>query len=92
MLTLEAIMTPQPNVLSTDLSNEEMVLLDIASGAYYTLNETGRAIWQGINQAHSLAAISQAIVDQYEITLENAQSSVLALVNELLAENLVTPV
>ncbi|MFN8488222.1 MAG: PqqD family protein [Caldilineaceae bacterium] len=91
MITLQTQVQPDPNVLSTTLSNQETVLLHMQSNYYYSLNETGVSIWQGLSQGRTLNEISQILVDQYAITLAEAEQAVLTLLNDLIAEHLVQP-
>ncbi|MFN8492584.1 MAG: PqqD family protein [Caldilineaceae bacterium] len=92
MFTLQTQVQPNPAVLATTLSNQETVLLHVQSNYYYTLNETGAQIWQGLSQRRTLDEISQTLVAQYAITLAEAEQAVLALLRDLTAENLVQPV
>jgi len=57
----------------------------------YTLNDTGLCIWEGLCQGQPVQAISQQLAASYDLTVEQAQPYVMALVSELLAERLVTP-
>ena len=81
---------PVTDVLSTELSDQEVVLLHIQRGEYYTLNETGALIWQGIQQQQALAAVSQTLAERYGLTPEAAHTHVIQLVEELATEQLVT--
>ena len=91
MITLQTQFQPTATVLATTLSNEETVLLDLQSNFYYSLNETGTHIWQGLGQGLPLGEISRALVAHYTVTLAEADVAVLALLRELSAENLVQP-
>lgn len=89
MLTLDAKPQPHPDVIATTLTNEETILLHLATQQYYTLNETGTRIWEGLGQNRSLAEIGQALEAQYDITLEDAYHYVIELVTGLATERLV---
>jgi hypothetical protein len=87
--------TPQkaianPDVLCTDLPNGEAVLLHIGTQTYYSLNETGAQIWHLINQGLTLSEIGTAIEERYDVSLTQAQQSVLSLTEELAAEKLLS--
>ena len=55
-----------PNVLFTELG-EEGVLLHLDTQYYFSLNETGLKIWQGINEGKTLAEVAEALCEDYEI-------------------------
>ena len=79
-------------VLSEDVVAREVagetVLLNLASGTYFGLNDIGGLIWKWLDeeQGCSLGDISQRIADQFKISTEEAQRDVLALAGDL-AEN-----
>lgn len=55
------------NVLFTQLGDEEGVLLHLETQHYYSLNETGLLIWQGVNKGMSLGEVAAALQGEYEI-------------------------
>src|SRR5690242_16136761 len=87
--TPDVTFTADPNVIATSLLDGETVLLHLLTQRYYTLNETGAEIWQGLTQGHTLGAISQALVERYTLTLAEAEQAVRVLLNDLLTEKLV---
>ena len=66
-----------------------MVLLQLVSKTYYSLNRTGTQIWQGLKQGLPLREISRRLQARFEVEPERADRSVLALVDELLQHQLV---
>ena len=56
-----------PNVLFTQLGDDEGVLLHLHTQYYYSLNETGLLIWQGVNKGMSLGDVASAMEREYEI-------------------------
>jgi hypothetical protein len=80
-----------PEVVDTELDDGEMVLLHLESKTYYSLNQTGERIWQGLKEGLSLRSISQRLQAEFEVDEENANRSVLDLVNELCEQKLVQP-
>jgi len=89
LITLQTKVIPHPDVIATALSNQETVLLHMQTQQYYTLNETGTQIWDGLAQAHSLVDIGQTLEARYEITVEQAHQHILELITMLAAEKLV---
>lgn len=89
MITTRTKLTPDPNVITTSLSNQETVLLHLNTQQYYTLNETGTQIWQGLADAQSLETIGQGLEAKYDLTLDQACQHVIELVTGLAREQLV---
>ncbi|HJU88660.1 MAG TPA: PqqD family protein [Gemmatimonadaceae bacterium] len=68
------------------------VILNLRTKRYYSLNETGAAVWgmleAGTTTAHSLVA---RLVELYDVTDAQARREVDRLLGELEAESLITP-
>lgn len=77
-----------PDVVSTELG-EEAVLLHLQSQRYYTVNETGLAIWSLLAEPRSLDEIVEALAQDFEVTREDARTAARAFLDELLADGLV---
>lgn len=90
MLTTHAKTKPDPDVISTTLRNGETVLLHLRTQTYYSLNETGSHIWQLISDGLTLGEVSRALGDQFDVTPERAESSVLELTHLMTDEELVS--
>lgn len=89
MITLQSKVTLHPEVITTALSNQELVLLHLHTQQYYTLNETGAEIWAGLTQVRSLEEIGQALEAKYDLVLDQDHQHVVELVTGLVAEKLV---
>jgi hypothetical protein len=90
MITLNDKIKPDPDVVVTELDDQEAVLLHLGTKMYYTLNETGIRIWQLLSEGHSISEASDGIHNEYDITPDAAQKSVLSITQELIVEKLVT--
>ena len=77
-----------PDAVFRDLGGEA-VILDLAAGTYYGLNEVGTRIWILLAEGRGEEGIAAALTDEYEVTLEDALRHVRALVADLLARRLI---
>ncbi len=89
--TLEQRVRPHPEVVDTKLDEGEVVLLHLESKTYYSLNLTGQRIWQGLKHGLTLMEVSRQLQEEFEVDAEQADRSVLDLVNELCQQNLAQP-
>ena len=71
-----------PEVLSQEVSGE-MVLLDLKSEEYLGLNEVGARIWQLLQDGKDLKAISDTLIDEYDVAREELDGDINRLVDEL---------
>ena len=68
---------------------EEAILIDVDSGTYYTLNDTGTIFWELIDGHRSIADCAAEIAGQYDVANEVVTADLLELAAELQAEGLV---
>ena len=68
---------------------DEFVLMHLDTGAYYSLNETGVIIWQGLVDERPHAAIVAEVIEQYEADEETVRRDFEGLVNDLAGQGLV---
>jgi hypothetical protein len=88
MITLDQEIQIHPDVVDTEL-DEGVVLLQLESKTYYSLNLTGTRIWQDLKQGQPLREISRRLQSEFEVDAATADRSVFALVNELYQQQLV---
>jgi hypothetical protein len=69
--------------------NEEIVILKLKSGEYYTLNEIGQHIWQGISDQQNVESILKQIVDQFDVTYDKVKEDVMRFLENMLKESIV---
>ena len=66
------------------------MILDLASGTYYGLDPVGARIWQLMAEGQTLKQVCEIMLAEYEVTRENIERDVLALVQTLLERKLVS--
>ena len=88
MLANNQLITRRKDQVSCELNNET-VLLDIDSGSYFSLNETGNSIWQLIESPITFAELCEKLQEEYQVSTELCRSDVNALVRELFDKQLV---
>jgi hypothetical protein len=79
-----------PEVIARQVG-EENVMLDLAKGAYYGLDPVGARIWQLLEEGKALEEVCDAIMVEYEVSREDIERDLLALVDNLVANGLVVP-
>jgi hypothetical protein len=71
---------------------DELVVLDLAAGAYFSLDDVGAEVWDGIVSGRSLAEITAALREVYDVDAEQLARDVRELVGQLVARGLVVAV
>lgn len=87
---MHAIPQPQPEVLTTTLPGGDMILLHPRTGQYLTLNETGAFLWQAMGHSATLASLSEALFDRFDVTRTAADDAVRELMHDLEHHKLIT--
>jgi hypothetical protein len=89
MLSKESVLTKsEENVLSSTVE-EEVVLLNLKQGAYYTLDLIGAEIWRMLDKPTTAGAIIALILEEYDAPREQVEADVFALLNDLHDEGLI---
>ena len=66
----------------------EAVLLDLASGSYFGLNEVGTVVWEELRTHGEVAKAVDKVLEEFEVDRETAERDVSELVTELLDKKL----
>jgi hypothetical protein len=77
------------DLMSSELSENELVMLNIERSSYYGLEDTGKAIWNHLDEPRSIAALIVHLRTRFAVEPETCEREVLAFVNELLKDDLV---
>lgn len=68
----------------------ETVLLNLATGTYFGLNEVGGRVWQLIDtEGRSLAEVRDTIQAEFDVSAQDAEADLLALLADLSEHGLV---
>ncbi len=65
------------------------VLLHLHTKRYYSLNETGAAVWRMLEQGSTREAIIDQLVSEFDVATDTAAAEVDRLLSELVAELLI---
>ena len=76
------------DVVATDL-DDEIVLLNPATRAVFTLNPTGRAVWHRLADSASLDELVKVLVTEFAVDDVTAARDVRAVLEDLAAAGLV---
>lgn len=80
---------PKADLIETDLETE-LALLDPTTQAMFSLNKTGRLVWQVLPEK-GIGGAAQVVADAFDISPEQAEKDTRALVETLLESGLLEP-
>jgi hypothetical protein len=81
--------TASPEVLAAHLEGEA-VLLHMETKDYFRLNDTAAWIWKGVERGLDRAGLIASLLDRYEVTPEEAEAELDALLADLSRRGLIT--
>jgi len=87
--SLNDTVTIRPDVVFKELSGEG-VLLDLASGMYFGLDETSTRLWQLISERRLLRRVFDDMLAEFDVDPERLQQNLLSFVEDLTRRSLVS--
>jgi len=91
MQPLDSRFTPNQAEVAAEVIDGEAILINLTSGAYYSLDNAGSLAWELITAGHTLAEVAAAVAARYDVQAAQAEADVARLADELARENLVLP-
>lgn len=88
-VNLDALYAVSDEVVAREIEGE-LIIVPLTSNVgdmedeLYTLNETGRDIWHGLDGNTSLRDLIDRLSDQYDASFQEIQADVLGLITEFL--------
>jgi hypothetical protein len=67
---------------------DELVVLELSTSTYLTLNGTAKQIWEGLAGGATRGALVESLVDRYQISADQARADVDSFVAELSSRGL----
>ncbi|MGA2399047.1 MAG: PqqD family peptide modification chaperone [Steroidobacteraceae bacterium] len=89
MLSLSQVISANEQQVAAKVMDGEAILINLATGAYYSIGATGGFIWSLIERRVSIQDIVRAVTAHYEVDQARAEADVLRLSEELITEGLV---
>jgi hypothetical protein len=87
MTELQAAPRRSERTLAQEL-NGELVLVQVDTGQYYTLNDVGSRVWELCDGSLTVAQVISQVCDEFDAPPAQVQADVLDLVDTLSSEKL----
>jgi hypothetical protein len=86
-MMLDTRVTVPPGVMFRDLDGEAVVL-ELESGRYFGLNETGTRMWLLLQEHGAVEPALHAMLAEYDVAEERLREELLSFVNTLSSQRL----
>ncbi len=70
--------TPNPQVVETEISENEIALVNLDTKKIYSMNPTGIFIWRKLKNGESPANIAKAMEQEFDVSQDKAQKDTVA--------------
>lgn len=93
-LTLDTICAPSEDVVAREIEGE-LIIVPLTAGIgddedeLYTMNETGKAIWDRLDGERTLRRVAKELADEYDAPAADLERDVLGLAAELVRRKMV---
>jgi hypothetical protein len=67
---------------------DELVVLELTSSVYLTLNGTAKTLWEGLASGATLDSLVELLTNDYEVTAEQARADTESFLSALTERNL----
>lgn len=72
--------------------HDELVMMDLAKGKYFSLNPVATRIWDLLEKPHSKVELCAILVEEYEVDAERCQTETGELLSEMLSLGLISTI
>lgn len=83
------ILSRKSGIMTADM-NGATVMMDIETGKYYNLGESGGRIWELLESPMSLDALLDALTKEYSVTIEQCEKDTVPFLASLVERGLLT--
>jgi hypothetical protein len=94
-ITLDVLCAPSDDVVARDIEGD-LIIVPLVAGIgdaddeLYTLNETGRAIWEALDGSRSLGEVVDLLSERFEAPRAELEADVLGFAAEMLERRIFT--
>jgi len=79
-----------PQQVAAKIMEGEAILINLLTGMYYSMSDSGAFVWALVEQGASIDDIAERMTDQFDVDAARARQDLAALVDELETEGLVS--
>jgi len=88
MLSSDARLCPNSQDVAAKILDGEAIMINLANGTYYSLDKVGAAVWELIDNGHTVGQVADAIAERFEGATGHALDDVQKLLQAMLDEKL----
>jgi coenzyme PQQ synthesis protein D (PqqD) len=78
-------------LVTSKIIDGEAIIINLASGMYYSLDKTGALVWMLIGGGYSLGESTDVLSGRFNVPIDRVREDLERLVDDLVRQNLVLP-
>lgn len=82
---------PNADEAVSKVFDDEVIIINLVTGAYYSTSGSGAAIWKAVEERRSVSEIVERIVGEFDVEADAARQDVERVLRELADELLIRP-
>jgi hypothetical protein len=86
-LNRNSIVQRDPEIIAAE-ADQDLVMVNIASGSYYGMSDVARAIWEAIEHPKKVSDLIDDLTSTYNIQKSKCEEETLLFLGDLLTEQL----
>ena len=86
-MTDQTILKRKSGLMTANM-NGAAVMMDISTGKYFNLGQTGGRIWELLEQPLNIESLIQALTAEYDVSYEQCKADVLPFLQQMVEKGL----
>ncbi len=83
-LSRSTVVSARPDLLSTELSDTERVMLDADKGRYFGVEHVANTIWSSISEPQTVGAVCDVVLRSYDAAPDDVEADTVAFLEQLI--------
>ena len=88
-MTLAKNLIVSPEAIAKQVG-DEIIILHVGNGTYFGLDAVGSRIWQLMAERKSPSEICEVVLEEYDVSREDLERDIIALIKDLVAQDLIS--
>jgi len=88
-VSTDTVVVVQTELLAAPVGSEELVILQVDTGRYYSLSAVGMEVWELVQQPRRVGEIVENITSIYDVERTRCEADVVALLQDMARNQLI---
>ena len=85
----ETVLCRNSEVIHAPVGTEELIMLGIDAGRYYSVNPVGRYVWELLEQPRTIPELCSAVCAEFEVDAQACEADIVKFVREMMDNALI---